>query len=227
MSENDGMRIVVAEDSVVLREGIIRLLGHRGHDVVAEVAGAAELLAAVAEHRPDVAVIDVRMPPDHTDEGVRAAVDIRRTHPEVGILIFSQYVETRYATRLLAASAGGIGYLLKERVSHVAEFVDALERVAAGGTVFDPDVVTQLLNASIRREALTTLSPREHQVLRLMAAGRSNAAIAQELVISERAVEKHISGIFTKLDIGNSTDEHRRVTAVLHYLNGRRADHRA
>jgi DNA-binding NarL/FixJ family response regulator len=222
MSENDGMRIVVAEDSAVLREGIIRLLGHRGHDVVAEAADAAKLLTAVAEHRPDAAVIDVRMPPDHTDEGVRAALDIRRTHPDVGILIFSQYVETRYATRLLAASAGGIGYLLKERVSHVAEFVDALERVAVGGTVFDPDVVTQLLNASIRREALATLSPRERQVLRLMAEGRSNAAIAQELVVSERAVEKHISGVFTKLDIGTSTDEHRRVTAVLHYLKGRR-----
>lgn len=216
------LRVVVAEDSVVLREGIVRLLGHRGYRVVAEAGDAAELLAAVGAHRPDAAVVDVRMPPDHTDEGVRAALDIRRAHPSVGILIFSQYVETRYASRLLAGAgaAGGVGYLLKERVSHVDEFVAALERVAAGGTVFDPEVVTQLLDAGLRREALAELSPREREVLHLMAQGRSNAAVARELVITDRAVEKHVSGIFTKLDLGPSTDEHRRVAAVLHYLNG-------
>jgi len=215
-----GIRVVVAEDSAVLREGMVRLLNFRGHTVVAEARDGEQLLAAVEEHRPDVAVVDVRMPPDHTDEGVRAALAIRHDHPGVGILIFSQYVETRYAARLVAAGARGIGYLLKERVGEVDEFVDALARIAAGGTVLDPEIVSQLLNASVRREALATLSRREREVLACMAEGRSNTAIARRLVITDRAVEKHIGNIFTKLDIGQSSDDHRRVLAVLRFLDG-------
>lgn len=212
------MRIVIAEDAAVLRDGLVQLLTDRGHDVPAAVADADGLLAAVAEHRPDVAVVDIRMPPTHTDEGLRAAIELRRTHPGTGVLVFSQYVETRYASRLLAENAAGVGYLLKERVVDVRDFVDALARVAAGGTALDPEVVGQLLGAARRVAPMESLSPRERQVLALMAEGRSNAAIAKSLKVTDRAVEKHIGSIFTKLDLPPSDEDHRRVMAVLRYL---------
>lgn len=212
------MRIVIAEDAAVLRDGLVQLLTDRGHDVPAAVADADGLLAAVAEHRPDVAVVNIRMPPTHTDEGLRAAIELRRTHPGTGVLVFSQYVETRYASRLLAENAAGVGYLLKERVVDVRDFVDALARVAAGGTALDPEVVGQLLGAARRVAPMESLSPRERQVLALMAEGRSNAAIAKSLKVTDRAVEKHIGSIFTKLDLPPSDEDHRRVMAVLRYL---------
>jgi DNA-binding NarL/FixJ family response regulator len=212
-------RVVIAEDAVILREGLVQLLEKRGFEVVDAVADAAALLAAVAEHQPDVAVVDIRMPPTHTDEGLRAAVELRRDRPAMGVLVFSQYIETRYAAELLSNRAEGVGYLLKDRVAHTNEFVDALKRVAAGETVLDPEVVTQLLGASRRREALATLTTREREVLALMAEGRSNAAIADLLVVSGRAVEKHIANVFTKLDLFPSDHDHRRVLAVLRYLD--------
>lgn len=212
------MRVVIAEDAVVLLEGLTRLLGDAGHDVVAAVPDATGLLAAVAEHRPDVAVVDVRMPPTHTDEGLRAAVQIRRDHPETAVLVFSQYVEERYAAELLAGSPRKVGYLLKDRVADVREFVEAVERVAEGGTALDPEVISQIFSRSRRREALAALTPRERDVLAAMAEGCSNAAIAQRLVVSEGAVEKHISNIFSKLGLAPSDAEHRRVVAVLTYL---------
>lgn len=212
------MRIVIAEDAAVLRDGLVQLLTDRGHDVAAAVPDAEGLLAAVAEHRPDVAVVDIRMPPTHTDEGLRAAIELRRAYPGTGVLVFSQYVETRYASRLLAENAAGVGYLLKERVVDVRDFVDALERVAAGGTALDPEIVGHLLGGGSRVDALDTLSPREREVLGQMAEGRSNAAIAKALRVSDRAVEKHIGSIFTKLDLPPSDDDHRRVMAVLKYL---------
>ncbi|MEV5708746.1 response regulator transcription factor [Actinoallomurus sp. NPDC052274] len=210
------MRIVIADDAVILREGLAQLLAVRGHEVVAGVGDAVALREAVAEHRPDVAVIDVRMPPTHTDEGLRAAIDLRRDHPRTGILLFSQYVETRFAADLLAGSPAGVGYLLKERVADLDDFVDALRRVAAGGTALDPEVVAQLLGA--RHQGVGALTPREREVLALMAEGRANAAIAKTLVVSDRAVEKHIANIFAKLGLAPSGDDHRRVLAVLHYL---------
>jgi DNA-binding NarL/FixJ family response regulator len=213
------LRVVIAEDAAILRDGLVQVLTNRGFEVVDAVADPDALRLAVANHQPDVAVVDIRMPPTHTDEGLRAAVDLRRAHPEVGVLLFSQYIETRYAAELLANRADGVGYLLKDRVAHVNEFVDALRRVADGGTVLDPEVVTQLLGASRRRESLATLSPREREVLALMAEGRSNAAIASELVVSGRAVEKHIANVFTKLDLFPSDHNHRRVLAVLRYLD--------
>lgn len=212
------MRIVIAEDAAVLRDGLVQLLTDRGHEVPAAVADAEGLLAAVAEHRPDVAVVDIRMPPTHTDEGLRAAIEMRRTHPGTGVLVFSQYVETRYAARLLAENAAGVGYLLKERVVDVRDFVDALTRVAAGGTALDPEVVGQLLGGDRRVDAIGRLSARERQVLAHMAEGRSNAAIARALRITDRAVEKHVGAIFAKLDLPPSDDDHRRVMAVLRYL---------
>jgi DNA-binding NarL/FixJ family response regulator len=213
------MRVVIAEDAAVVREGLVRLLEDRGHEVVAAVTDGNSLLAAAADHLPDVAVVDVRMPPTHTDEGLRAAITLRREHPGVGVLVFSQYVETRFATQLLAESSAGVGYLLKDRVADVGDFVDALERVAAGGTALDPDVVTQLLGASHRAAALdASLTPRENEVLGLMAEGRSNAAIAHALVIGEGAVEKHVANIFAKLDLPVSETDNRRVLAVLRYL---------
>jgi DNA-binding NarL/FixJ family response regulator len=210
------MRVVIAEDAAVLRDGLAQLLALRGHEVAAAVADPEALRAAVAEHHPDVAVVDIRMPPTHTNEGVRAAVALRAEHPRLGILLFSQYVETRYVRDLLAGAAGGVGYLLKERVSDIDEFVDALRRVAAGGTALDPEVVTRLLGSG--RRGLAALTGREREVLRLMAEGRTNAAIAATLVVSDRAVEKHIANIFTKLDLPPSRDDHRRVLAVLRYL---------
>ena len=214
----DPVRVVIAEDAVVLRDGLAELLGGRGFAVAAAVGDAPGLLAAVRQHRPDVAVVDVRMPPTHTDDGLRAAVELRREQPDLGVLVFSQYVETRYATELLAERADGVGYLLKDRVAHVSQFVDAVRRVAEGGTALDPEVVTQLFGASRRTDSLATLTPREREVLALMAEGRSNGAIATALVVSGRAVEKHVANIFTKLDLPPSEADHRRVLAVLRYL---------
>ncbi|GAA1578051.1 response regulator transcription factor [Actinomadura kijaniata] len=215
------LRVVLAEDAVILREGLAQLLALRGHRVVAGVGDADGLRAAVAEHRPDVAVIDVRMPPAFVDEGLRAALDLRRSHPEVGLLLFSQYVETRYARDLLAGNAAGVGYLLKERVSDLDDFVDALARVASGGTALDPEVVAHLLGPSGRDPGLAALTPREREVLGLMAEGRTNAATAAALVVSERAVEKHVANIFTKLGLAPTGTGHRRVLAVLRHLEGR------
>jgi DNA-binding NarL/FixJ family response regulator len=213
------MRIVIAEDTAILRDGLAQLLVDRGHEVVATVRDGDALRAAVAEHVPDVAVVDVRMPPSFTDEGLRAAIAIRRERPGVGVLVFSQWIETRYAAELLATSSAGVGYLLKDRVADVGEFLEALTRVAAGGTALDPEVVTQLFGASRRVDALAVLTPREREVLGLMAEGRSNAAIARRLVVTERAVEKHVANILTKLDLPPSEEDHRRVLAVLRYLD--------
>ena len=213
------MRIVIAEDAAILRDGLAQLLVDRGHDVVAAVRDGDALRAAVSEHVPDVAVVDIRMPPSFTDEGLRAAIAIRRERPGVGVLVFSQWIETRYAAELLATSSAGVGYLLKDRVADVGEFLDALTRVAKGGTALDPEVVTQLFGASRRGNALAVLTPRERAVLGLMAEGRSNAAIARRLVVTERAVEKHVANILTKLDLPPSEEDHRRVLAVLRYLD--------
>jgi DNA-binding NarL/FixJ family response regulator len=213
-----GMRVVIAEDAAVLREGLVQLLADRGYEVCAAVGDAAALLAAVAEYRPEVTVVDVRMPPTYTDEGLRAAISLRRDYPQTGVLVFSQYVETRYATRLLAESASGVGYLLKDRVADVAEFADALARVAAGGTALDPEVVSHLLSASRQAASVTDLTAREREVLALMAGGRSNAAIAAALVVSTGAVEKHVASIFAKLGLPQSESDNRRVLAVLRYL---------
>jgi DNA-binding NarL/FixJ family response regulator len=211
------MRVVIAEDSAILRDGLRGLLADRGHDVVAAVGDGDALRSAASTHQPDVCVVDIRMPPSFTDEGLRAAIALRREQPDVGVLVFSQYVETRYAAELLAGSARGVGYLLKDRVADVREFVDALTRVAAGGTALDPEVIGQLLGAS-RRDGLAALTPREREVLERMAEGLSNAGIAAALVISERAVEKHVANIFTKLDLPPSENDNRRVLAVLRYL---------
>ncbi|MFC8512180.1 response regulator transcription factor [Streptomyces sp. NPDC057257] len=211
------MRVVIAEDSSLLRDGLAQLLQLRDVEVAAAVGDAETLIASVAEHAPDVAVVDIRLPPTQTDEGVRAALRLRAEHPGTGILLFSQYVETVHAARLLADPAG-FGYLLKERVADIGEFVGALERVAAGGTALDPEVVAQLFGASRRTSALDTLTPREREVLSLMAEGRTNHAIATAFTVSERAVEKHVANIFTKLDLPPSDTGNRRVLAVLRYL---------
>lgn len=212
------MRAVIAEDNVLLRDGLTRLLEAHDVTVVAAVADADGLLGVCEDHRPDVAVVDVRMPPTFTDEGLRAAVQLRRELPDVGVLVLSQYVEERYATELLAASSRGVGYLLKDRVADVGDFVDAVRRVADGGTALDPDVVTQLLGRSRRRSPLAELTPREREVLALMAEGLSNAAIARRLVVGDGAVEKHVSNVFTKLGLTVDEDANRRVLAVLAYL---------
>ncbi|MFC5821499.1 MULTISPECIES: response regulator transcription factor [Nonomuraea] len=211
------MRIVLAEDSVLLREGLIRLLEGSGMRVVAAVAEAEGLLRAAEEHRPDLVLTDVRMPPTHTDEGLRAALVLRRQRPALAVLVLSQYVEERYAAQLLSSATGGVGYLLKDRVADVAEFVDALRRVAAGGTALDPEVVAQLLLRG-HSDPLDRLTPREYEVLQLMAEGRSNAGIGQALVLSEGAVGKHIGNIFAKLDLPPAEGDHRRVLAVLQFL---------
>lgn len=213
-----GLRVVIAEDSGILRDGLSYLLVDRGHQVLAAVGDPEALRAAVHEHRPDVAVIDIRMPPTYTDEGLRAALAVRVAHPGTPVLLFSQYVETRYAAQLLAGGAGGVGYLLKDRVAEVGEFVDALTRVAGGATVLDPEVVTQLLGAARGPGELAGLSERERTVLALMAEGRSNAAIASTLFLSVGAVEKHITSIFGKLGLPPTETDHRRVLAVLRYL---------
>jgi DNA-binding NarL/FixJ family response regulator len=213
-----GMRVVIAEDSALLREGLVRLLEDRGYEVAAAVGDAGSLLAAVAEHHPEVVVTDIRMPPTHTDEGLRAAVELRKHHPAIGVLVLSQYIETTYATALLAGNAGGVGYLLKDRVADAAEFADAVDRVAAGGTALDPEVVTKLMRASRQIGGLGSLTPREREVLALMAEGRSNAAIAEAMVISSGAVEKHVASIFGRLGLPSSEADNRRVLAVLQYL---------
>lgn len=218
------LRVVIAEDSVLLREGLTRLLTDRGLEVVAGVGDGEALLKTVhdlaqAEALPDVVVADVRMPPTHTDEGVRACVTLRGLYPGLGVLVLSQYVEEQYAGELLAGSTRGVGYLLKDRVAEVREFVDAVVRVAGGGTALDPEVVQQLLIRSRRGDVLEGLTPREREVLGLMAEGRTNAAIARKLVVSDGAVEKHVSNIFLKLGLGQSPEDHRRVLAVLTYLN--------
>jgi DNA-binding NarL/FixJ family response regulator len=212
------LRVVLAEDGALLRAGLVGVLERFGHDVVAAVADADDLHAAVAEHRPDIVVTDVRMPPGFSDEGLRAAVALRTADPTLAVLVLSQYVEQTYAAELLDTGPGGVGYLLKDRVGEITEFVDALMRVAAGGTVVDPEVVRQLI--SRRRDPLSRLSPREREVLALMAEGRSNAAIARTLVVSDAAVAKHIAGILAKLDLPPAPDDHRRVLAVLAYLRG-------
>jgi DNA-binding NarL/FixJ family response regulator len=211
------MRVVIAEDSVLLRAGLTRLLTDGGFEVVAAVPDADGLLRAVGEHHPDLVVVDVRMPPTHTDEGIRAALVIRRQYPEVAVLVLSQYVEESYATDLLSTQSSAVGYLLKDRVAQVSDFLDALRRVAAGGTVLDPEVVDQLL---IRRRSdpIDRLTPRELEVLRLMAEGRSNNGIVEALRVSHSAVEKYISNIFTKLDLPPTDTDHRRVLAVLKFL---------
>jgi DNA-binding NarL/FixJ family response regulator len=214
------MRIVIAEDSVLLRQGLVRLLADFDLEVVAAVDDADELLRVVDLQRPDLCIVDIRMPPTHTDEGVRAALVIRAQHPEVAVLMLSQYVEERYATDLIASNTSGFGYLLKDRVADVAEFVDAVRRVAAGGTALDPEVVSQLLVRSRRAEPLARLTPRETDVMRLMAEGKSNAGIAAELVVSEGAVEKHVTSIFSKLGLPAAEQENRRVLAVLRWLDG-------
>ena len=220
VSDDDAIRVVIAEDSAILRDGLHQLLLDRGFDVVRAVGDAVGLEQAVAEDPPDVAVVDIRMPPTFTDEGLRSAIRLRSDHPDLGILVFSQYVETRFAAELLGGGADGIGYLLKDRVADVSDFVEALVRVASGGTALDPEVVTQLMGASRRKDVLSGLSTREQQVLALMAEGRTNSAIASGLVVSEGAVEKHIANIFSKLDLPASSTDHRRVLAVLRYLEG-------
>ncbi|KAA9381379.1 response regulator transcription factor [Microbispora cellulosiformans] len=212
------MRIVIAEDAVLLRDGLTRLLSDKHHEVVAGVADADALLAAIAEHRPDLAVVDIRMPPTFTDEGLRAAFAIRSGHPGVAVLLLSQYVVDRYAVDLLGGDIRGIGYLLKDRVADVGDFLRAVDEVGAGGTVIDPEVVRQLLNRGRRDPHLHALTERERQVLTAMAEGRSNASIARTLHISEGSVEKHVASIFPKLGLHADRDTHRRVLAVIAYL---------
>ncbi|TQS29341.1 response regulator transcription factor [Microbispora sp. KK1-11] len=216
------MRVVLAEDSVLLREGLVWVLGSAGIEVVAAVSDAEGLLRAVDEHEPDLVVTDVRMPPTHTDEGLRAALLLRHRRPKLPILVLSQYVEERYATRLLSTATTGVGYLLKDRVADVAEFLDSLRRVAAGGTALDPEVVAQLLLRR-RSDPLDLLTRRECEVLALIAEGRSNAGIAEALVVSESAVGKHINNIFAKLGLSGAEKDHRRVLAVLRFLKIREA----
>ena len=212
------MRIVIAEDAVLLRAGLTRLLVDAGEDVVATVGDADALLEVVERLQPDLAVVDVRMPPTNTDDGLRAALTIRARWPRVGILVLSQYVEEEYATELVAGSTEGIGYLLKDRVADVGDFVAAVRRVADGGTALDPEVVAQLVARSSRRDPLARLSPREREVLELMAEGLSNSAIAAALVVNDGTVEKHVTNIFTKLDLPPAEGAHRRVLAVLRWL---------
>ena len=212
------MRIVIAEDAAIMRDGLAQTLTRRGHEVVAAVADAVSLRQAVDTHLPDVAIIDVRMPPTHTDEGLRAAQSIHADHPQVGVLVFSQYIETRTAAELFGRAPAGVGYLLKDRVADVGEFIEAISRVAQGGTVLDPEVVRRLLRASRSGDALATLTPREKEVLSLMAQGRSNTAIAGTLVISPRVVEKHVASIFAKLGLAPSDNDNRRVIAAIRYL---------
>ena len=212
------MRVILSEDSVLLREGLARLLAEEGHTVVAAVGDGTALLRAVEEHRPDVVVVDVRMPPTHTDEGLRAALEIRSRRPRPGVLVLSQYVEKRYATELLSADTEGVGYLLKDRVMQVEEFLTALQRVGSGGAAFDPEVVRRLLARTTHTDPLGRLTPREHTVLDHMAQGHTNAAIAARLHVSQSAVEKHVNAIFDKLGLAHTTGYSRRVLAVLRYL---------
>jgi DNA-binding NarL/FixJ family response regulator len=212
------MRVVVAEDSVLLREGVVRLLQEAGHEVVGQAGDHDDLMRKVRAHKPDLAVVDVRMPPTQTDEGLRAAKVIRSELPGVGVLVLSGYVEPAYARELLAENAEGLGYLLKDRVSDVGAFAEAVERVGAGGSALDPEVVSVLMGRAREDDPLDELTPREREVLGLMAEGRSNGAIAEQLVVSERAVEKHVTSIFSKLGLSASNEDHRRVLAVLRFL---------
>jgi DNA-binding NarL/FixJ family response regulator len=212
------VRVVIAEDLFLLRDGLTRLLQAHGLEVTAAVDNGADLLAAVTADKPDVAIVDVRLPPTFTDEGLRAAIAARSELPDLPVLVLSQYVEQLYARELLAGGTGGIGYLLKDRVLDSAQFLDAVRRVAAGGTAMDPEVIARLLDRNSGNGALAALSPREREVLGLMAEGRSNAAIAQQLVITERAVAKHTASIFSRLGLQPSDDDNRRVLAVLAYL---------
>jgi DNA-binding NarL/FixJ family response regulator len=212
------MRLVIAEDSVLLREGLARLLEDAGFDVVAQTGSAQDLMLKVRSYSPDVVVVDIRMPPTHTDEGLRAAQEIREAHPDVGVLVLSQYVEPGYAMELLAESAEGVGYLLKDRVSDVAEFAAAVRRVGEGGSALDPAIVSQLVGRRRREDPIDTLTARERDVLELMAEGRSNSGIAERLVVTERAVEKHVTSIFGKLRLPPASEDHRRVLAVLAFL---------
>ncbi|MEU5956274.1 response regulator transcription factor [Streptomyces sp. NPDC047525] len=214
------MRAVIAEDSVLLRIGLVKVLEMAGFEVAAETGDAQALLAAVDKHRPELALVDVRMPPGFTDEGVKAALAIRSQWPDTAVLLLSQYVEERYAADLLTTQAGSFGYLLKQRVADVEEFIDALRRVAAGGTALDPQVVAQLLLRRGGNDPLERLTPREREVLSLMAEGRSNTGIAERLVVGESAVAKHINNILAKLDLGQAEGDHRRVLAVLRFLEG-------
>ncbi len=212
------MRVVVADDSVLLREGIVRILGDSGFDVVGQAGDAEDLVRKVAAHKPDVAIVDVRMPPTNTDDGLRAAQKIRAEHPDTGVLVLSQYIEEGYALELLSENAEGVGYLLKDRVADVERFTESVRRVGEGGSALDPEVVAQLLGRRRREDPLEELSPREREVLELMAEGRSNHAIAESLVVTERAVEKHVTSIFGKLKLPPTAEDHRRVLAVLRYL---------
>ena len=212
------MRVVLAEDSVLLREGVARILVEAGFEVVGQAGNADELLLKVRSYSPDVAIVDIRMPPTHTDEGLRAAQEIREKHPNCGVLVLSQYVEAAYAMELLAESAEGVGYLLKDRVSDVNEFADAVRRVGEGGSALDPTIVSQLVGRRRRDDPIDQLTPREREVLGLMAEGRSNSGIAEQLVVTERAVEKHVTSIFSKLRLPAASEDHRRVLAVLAYL---------
>ena len=212
------MRIVIAEDSVLLREGLVRILEEAGNEVVGQAGDAEDLMRKTRAHKPDLVVTDIRMPPDHSDEGLRAAHAIRSELPGTGVLVLSQYVEDTYAMDLLADSAEGVGYLLKDRVGEVERFIDAVDRVGAGGSVLDPEVVSHMMGRRRRDDPLSELTPREREVLGLMAEGRTNHAIAEQLVVTERAVEKHVTGIFSKLGLGSTPDDHRRVLAVLTYL---------
>ena len=212
------MRVVLAEDSVLLREGVARILDEAGFEVVGQAGNADELMLKVRSYTPDVAIVDIRMPPTHTDEGLRAAQEIREKHPTCGVLVLSQYVEAAYAMELLAESAEGVGYLLKDRVSDVNEFADAVRRVGEGGSALDPTIVSQLVGRRRRDDPIDQLTPREREVLGLMAEGRSNSGIAEQLVVTERAVEKHVTSIFAKLRLPAAPEDHRRVLAVLAYL---------
>ena len=214
------LRVVIAEDSGLLREGLARLLVDAGLDVVATVGDGAGLISAAEQHRPDIAVVDVRMPPGYRDEGLKAAIEIRHRLPDLTVLVLSQYVEERYGAELLESGAVGVGYLLKDRVADVSDFIKAVHDVASGGTVLDPEVVSQLLSRRRRDGRLATLTPREREVLSLMAEGRSNHAIARTLYVTEGAVEKHVKNIFGKLGLAQTGADHRRVLAVLTYLRG-------
>lgn len=212
------MRVVVADDSVLLREGVVRVLEDDGFEVVGQAGDAEDLLRKVGAHKPDVAVVDIRMPPNLTDDGLRAAKKIRAEYPETGVLVLSQYLEESYALELVADSAEGVGYLLKDRVAEIDRFTESVRRVGSGGSALDPEVVSHLLGRRRREDPLEVLTAREREVLGLMAEGRSNIAIAENLVVTERAVEKHVTSIFSKLDLPPAAEDHRRVLAVLTYV---------
>ena len=214
------MRVVVGEDQALLRQGIVRLLGDAGFEVVAEASDAPDLLRKVGSHKPDAAVVDIQMPPDNTDDGLRAALEIRARQPGVGVLVLSQFAEERYALDLIGDSAEGVGYLLKDRVADFAQFADAVRRVGSGGSALDPTVVARMVGRRRRDDPLENLTPREREVLELMAQGRSNLGIAEALVVTPSAVEKHVSNLFAKLGVGEAPEDHRRVLAVLAFLRG-------